>query len=217
MAFTYLFLGASTTCANRFWVPHPEGLGDGFVSMLAPKLRTLSPETAIINRGHDGFTVPFLRNRLSSVLPEQTPDHITLLIGVNDVGVAMNTGVSLEKQGFAHSYDLLLTELTKRTHARILCAGPFLFPHPQEYLNWIPLVRAVEHTEQMLAQKHGFPFLPLHDRMNEIAQKEGYEKITIDGIHLTARGHQALTDILFPFYKEPSLSTEKPEYSDPAQ
>ena len=201
MAFTYLFLGASTTCSNRFWTPDFHGLGNGFVSMLAPELLAIRPDSIILNRGHDGFTVPFLYSRLKNDLPIESPDHITLLIGINDVGVAMNTGRSLQEQDFEGSYDRLLNKLQEHTQAEILCLAPFLFPHPQEYVNWIPQVHHVEQIIKQQAKKHNVSFLPLHDTLNEIAKKEGYEKITTDGIHLTSYGHRMLAEILLPYYK----------------
>lgn len=205
MANTYLFLGDSITCANRLWLPDSDGLGNGFVSFLANKIRTITSDAQFINKGHDGFTVPFLLKRLTYDTLQCNPDYVTILIGINDVGITMNTGVSLETQRFETSYDTLLKEIMDRTNAHILCAGPFIFPCPQEYINWILQVKKAECLISALAKKYNLAFIPLHDVLNQAAEKEGYDRITTDGIHLTAHGHQILTDILFPYFKQTGM------------
>ena len=37
------------------------------------------------------------------------------------------------------------------TRARIVCMGPFIFPWPLEYRNWIPLIREIEEVERAAA------------------------------------------------------------------
>lgn len=200
MAPTCIFLGDSITCAGRLWLTDEKKLGNGYVSMLADRIHSIAPDMRFINKGYDGFTVPFLLKRLSRDCILTSPDYITILIGINDVGIAMNTGVSLEQQHFRDNYRSLLEELRQWTHARILCAGPFIFPHPQEYQNWIPVVRQAGSMIQELTEEYDLPFLPLHDTLNRIAEQEGYDAVTTDGIHLTDRGHQILADLFYPFF-----------------
>ncbi len=210
MAATCVFLGDSITCAGRLWLTDEKKLGNGYVSLLTDRIRTIAPDTHVINKGYDGFNVPFLLKRLTRDCILSSPDFITILIGINDVGIAMNTGVSLEEQHFRENYLSLLEELQQWTHARILCAGPFIFPHPQEYQNWIPVVRQAESLIRELTAEQQIPFLPLHDTLNHFAGQEGCGAVTTDGIHLTDRGHRILADLFFPFFQEGLTDTKSP-------
>ena len=53
----YFFLGDSITDANHLWLPETNGLGDGYVAMLANRL---GADAMITNKGIDGFTVAAL-------------------------------------------------------------------------------------------------------------------------------------------------------------
>lgn len=200
MSAAFLFAGDSITASDRLWLPDTDGLGDGYVSMLALQLKQHFPGALIYNKGYDGFTVSALLRRLKQDgLPEHTA-WVTVLIGINDIGVAMNTGVSLSHLKFAAHYRQLLSEIAMYPSVRILCAGPFLFPHPQEFLNWIPLVREAEKIITGITDEMGLSFLPLHDTLNKLAASKGYPAITTDGIHLTASGHRFLASLLLPYY-----------------
>ena len=83
------------------------------------------------------------------------------------------------------SYTHLIREGTR---ARILGMGPFIFPCPLEYRNWIPLIREIEAAEQEAAREAGALFIPLHEMLNREAEAAGYDQITVDGSHLTERG-----------------------------
>ena len=109
------------------------GLGDGYVQMIARRLEESGEEARVENRGHDGFTVQGLWRMLGRDCILRKPDVVSILIGCNDVGIMMNTGKSLNEQGFARYYQNLLEEILTETVADIICMGPFIFPHPEEY------------------------------------------------------------------------------------
>ncbi len=189
---TLLFLGDSITDSHRLWQPENRGLGDGYVKMLSGIAAEKHLSVTFINKGHDGFTLPSLIRNLPTDCYPFMPDLITILIGINDIAVSRNCGVPFSAQEFATRYDKLLSEILAHTNARLLCMAPFIFPHPQEYRLWIPDVLRAEAAVAEAAEKYGIPFLPLQDFLNGYALAEGYEKITTDGVHLTARGHRLL-------------------------
>lgn len=188
----FVFLGDSITCADRLWNPGPEGLGNGYVSVLAESLRQQNPQIQIWNKGYDGFTLPFLLRNLQEDCIAKQPEFVCILIGINDIGVCKNTGMSLREQRFEENYRCLLGRIARETSARVLCLGPFIFPCPQEYEGWIPQVREAERDIAAAAQEFGAAFLPCHDFLNEACQDKGYREITTDGIHLTKKGHVLL-------------------------
>ena len=185
----FVFLGDSITDAERLWLPEYNGLGNGYVKILAEKL---SGEFTSINKGHDTFTLPFLLRNLKTDCLSFSPAAVSILIGINDIGVAKNTGKSLRAQEFASNYDTLIRRLLEASISSVFLLSPFIFSRPQEYLNWLPEVREVENTIENLARQYQLPFLPLQERMQESEKQYGTEMLTPDGIHLTPFGHELL-------------------------
>lgn len=187
-----LFLGDSITDANRNWNPHTKGLGEGYVHVIADVLKTRALSYQIINKGHDGFTVPSLLRTLEQDCILQEPDFVSILVGSNDVGISMNTNASLEKQNFFNNYTQLIQRIQQHTNAHIICMAPFIFPYPQEYFFWIPEILRAQAYIQKNAAANNLPCILLHERLNEYAANHGYREITTDGIHLTEKGHEML-------------------------
>ena len=185
----FVFLGDSITDAERLWLPKYNGLGNGYVKILAEKL---SGEFTSINKGHDTFTLPFLLRNLKTDCLSFSPAAVSILIGINDIGVAKNTGKNLRAQEFASNYDTLIRRLLEASISSVFLLSPFIFSRPQEYLNWLPEVREVENTIENLARQYQLPFLPLQERMQESEKQYGTEMLTPDGIHLTPFGHELL-------------------------
>ena len=185
----FIFLGDSITDAGRLWLPECNGLGNGYVKILSEKL---SDKFTVINKGHNGFTLPFLLRNLTTDCLSLSPAAVSILIGINDVGVARNTGKSLRAQEFASNYDILIRRLLEASIPSVFLMGPFLFSRPQEYLNWFPEVLDAETNIEVLARQYQLPFLPLQDRMQEAEKQYGTDTLTPDGIHLTPFGHELL-------------------------
>ena len=190
----YLFLGDSITDSNHLWLPETNGLGDGYVAILADRL---GPDARITNKGIDGFTVAALLERLQRGFLKAHPDVISLLIGINDIGVALNTGVTLEELHFAENYREVLQRLLN-TGANRLCSGPFIFPHPQKYQIWIPYVLELEQIMEEICSSLSVPFIPLHSYLTSLVKNGDYDAVTVDGIHLTTYGHEMLAEYLLP-------------------
>lgn len=190
----YLFLGDSITDSNHLWMPETGSLGDGYVAMLA---KQLGPDAQIVNKGIDGFTVAALLERLNRGFLKGHPDVISLMIGINDIGVALNTNVTLNDLRFAEHYREVLMRLHD-SGAAVLCSGPFIFPHPQKYQLWIPYVLELEQIMGEICASLSLPFVPLHAYMTSLVQNEDYDAVTVDGIHPTTYGHEKLADYLLP-------------------
>ena len=104
------------------------GLGDGYVQMIARRLEESGEEARVENRGHDGFTVQGLWRMLGRDCILRKPDVVSILIGCNDVGIMMNTGKSLNEQGFARYYQNLREEILTETEADSICMVHSYFP-----------------------------------------------------------------------------------------
>lgn len=198
-----LCLGDSITDCGRFFSSSP--LRNGYVKMLSHSLASAGILHEMINCGIDGFTVARLLENAESYAAKDA-DIITILIGINDIGLMMNTCRTPEQQAdmmlqFSRHYDKLLTILTNSAKTIILME-PFIFPWPAEYRNWIPHVKAMSGKILTLADKYSFPYIRLHQDLNEEARRYGLDMITPDGIHLTAQGHKILAQKLFSEFQD---------------
>lgn len=189
-----VFLGDSITDAFHKMNVDEAGLGSGYVALIGKKLREMGRDDFVRNSGHDGFTVSGLLRLFEYDCKRFDPDLVSVQIGCNDTAVYKNTGKTLEEQEFAQNYRKLLGRIQEETKAKILCLGPFIFPHPLEYANWIPAIREVEMIEREIAGELGAAFLPLHDRLNQAAEERGYDAITTDGTHLTEEGSKIMAE-----------------------
>ncbi|MDO4337854.1 MAG: GDSL-type esterase/lipase family protein [Eubacteriales bacterium] len=193
-----LCIGDSITDCGRLF-GHPP-YGNGYVAMLHDRLTSMGADFRITNCGVDGFTVArLLENARSRYLPLQA-DIITILIGINDIGLMMSTNRTPRQKddmmkAFLQNYERLLQKLSAPKR-RIILMEPFLFPYPAEYRTWFPHLHTMSQGIAALAENYHLPYILLHDRLNEEARKYGLDFLTVDGIHLTSQGHRILAEEL---------------------
>lgn len=189
-----LFLGDSITDCNHYF--DPENLGQGYVRMISDQINTPDKVYQVLNKGNDGFTVPAARRLWKRSCLNLQPDFITILIGINDLAVMRNTGItaSVGLADFREQYQTLIDDIRMMTDCPILLMEPFIFPYPAEYSTWEPELHAMSEIIQDIASKNQVTFLPLWENLLLEAKKYGYSEITIDGIHLTKYGHQLIAE-----------------------
>lgn len=198
----FICLGDSITDADRLFSPN--GLGHGYVNQLNTMLNGKTNTFEIVNRGVNGFTVSRLLENVNRDCIDRYPDIVTILIGINDVGLMMNTNRTPSQQkemlaNFGRYYRQLLEKIRQHTNCTTLLMEPFIFPYPREYMNWIPFVEHLSGQIGDLASEYHCPYILLHDRLNQTAEADGYASITMDGIHLTPNGHTILAEQLYPY------------------
>ena len=188
-----LFLGDSITDCNHSF--EPENLGYGYVRMISEHLDAENVKYHVLNKGSDGFTVPAVRRLWKRSCLNLQPDFITILIGINDLAVIKNTGItpSVALTEFREQYQALIDDIRVTTDCPILLMEPFIFPQPAEYATWEPELHKMSEVIQSLAFTNHLEFLPLWDELSCAAKTEGYSSLTIDGIHLTTNGHQIIS------------------------
>lgn len=194
-----LCLGDSITDCGRLFFQPP--LGNGYVQMLSEKLASLGKNWQITNCGVDGFTLSrLLENVDQRYLPLQ-PDIITILIGINDVALMMNTRRTASQQTemlrtFLQNYEKLL-QLLQAPGRCLVLMKPFIFPFPAEFQTWQPHVEAMSEGIAALAERFRLPCLSLQPLFDQSAQKYGLDFVTTDGVHLTMEGQKILTEALY--------------------
>ena len=189
---TLLFLGDSITDCNHYF--DPENLGFGYVRKISEKFKAPDNNYQVLNKGNDGFTVPALRRLWNRSCTNLKPDHITILIGINDLAVIKNAGItpSVGLADFRKHYQELIHEIRTVTDCPILLMEPFLFPHPAEYVTWKSDLRQMNQIICQLSKDNQLTFLPLWEPLLTAAKSVGLSNITTDGIHLTYTGHSLL-------------------------
>ena len=194
-----LCLGDSITDCGRLFDYPP--LGNGYVKLLAHKLKNHGSDLEIYNLGTDGFTTARILDRAALFYLPLKPDMITLLAGINDIGLMMNTNRTPAQQEEMMQKTLSqyrkLLEVLSGAGCPILLMEPFLFPWPQEYENWVSHVRCLSLGIRALAGEFHCSFVPLQEPLNEAAQLHGTDAVTPDGIHLTGLGHELLAEQLY--------------------
>ena len=119
---TLLFLGDSITDCNHYF--DPGNLGYGYVRMISEKItqkNTPDSNDQVLNKGNDGFTVSALRRLWKRSCLNLNPDFITILIGINDLAVINNTGItpSVGLAEFREQYQALIEEIRMLTDCPI--------------------------------------------------------------------------------------------------
>ncbi len=192
---TLLFLGDSITDCNHLF--EPENLGYGYVRKISEQLNQTGINCRLINKGYDGFTIPAVRRLWKRDCLTLKPDFITILIGINDLAVIKNTGItpSVGLADFRNQYQELIDEIRLMSDCPILLMEPFLFPYPAEYATWFDDLHTMNLIIKELAEKNQLQFLPLWDKLLESSKIRGYDSITTDGIHLTPTGHELLASL----------------------
>ncbi len=191
-------LGDSITdCGHCF---SSDSLGSGYVKMLADRFRQEGLQVQMRNCGTDGFTVLRLLQKIKED-KNITSNIITVLIGINDIGMMMNTNRTPFQQNemmdsFQKHYSDLLTILTKQS-SKVILIEPFVFDCPAFYQNWKPLLKKMCRIIQQLAQHYQLPLISLQGQLDEMVRRYGYSAITTDGIHLTSQGQQFLSQCLY--------------------
>ena len=183
----YIFLGDSITDCDHLC--EPDGLGDGYVRFIS---ETISPKYSVINLGYDGFTISSLNRLWNRKAFQLKPAHITILIGINDIGIIKNTGLDSELafQNFQANYELLIKNIRSEFDCPITLIEPFIFSYPQEFLTWYPEVQKMSSIIQKIAQNYHLQFLPTWNALLSIGNSA-----TTDGIHLTEIGNRFLADL----------------------
>ena len=191
---TLLFLGDSITDCNHYF--DPENLSYGDVRMISEQINTPDKNYQVLNKGNDGFTVPSVRRLWKRSWLNLKPDFITILIGINDLAVIKNTGITLSVglAEFREQYQALIDDIRMMTDCSILLMEPFIFPWPAEYTAWEEDLHTLSNLIQKHAVKNTLSFLPLWDELRTTAKSEGYSEITTDGIHLTPNGHKLIAN-----------------------
>ena len=191
-----LFQGDSITDAGRKKeVDSSKGMG--YPMLVAAKLGFDYPnEYEFINRGISGNRISDLLARIKKDMINESPDVMSILIGVNDVWHEIVGGNGIRADLFETIYDLLIKELKSALpNLRIMIMEPFVLKgtatesNLEEFQTEVALRGAVARR---VAEKHGLEFIPLQEKFNEAVKLAPESCWLVDGVHPTAAGHELI-------------------------
>lgn len=199
-----LFFGDSLTDMSRSRSKNDKScysLGIGYVFFIAGELSLHHPnEYEIINRGIGGNRISDLYQRYKKDVVEENPDVITILIGVNEILMhvsfpALFPVTPVDK--FVNTYQKLIDELKHDLpNTKIIIMEPFVLPSEElgkdygKFSNFIEYRNAIKE----LTDRNSLQFIPLHGKLEKLAETHGVESVLYDGIHTNAAGAKFIAE-----------------------
>lgn len=189
---TYLFIGDSVTETGR--LSDPEGLGFGYVRIVADELALQGIDATVLNRGVGGNRLIDLAARWQSDCLELSPNLVTIAIGVNDTLRRYDSHDSTPAADFEAGYRSLLESLRVR-EADVVIMEPFLLPSSPEQLAWRedlePKIKAIHR----LAKDFGATLVQSDRALNTKRSDPDDCALVPDGVHPSAAGHRLLASL----------------------
>lgn len=190
-----LFQGDSITDCGRGRTTDPNHiLGHGYAFIIAARHGAALPglRTEFINRGVSGNTVLDLRKRWKADALDVGPDVLSVLIGANDSGKAVDPAL------FESTLDELLSAArAAKPGLRLVICEPFLAPDGpaiRKSPGRVRRMKALQAACRRLADKHKATFVPLQSVFDRAAEQTPWTHWIWDGVHPTAAGHQLIAD-----------------------
>ena len=172
-----------------------KSLGNGYVKILADKLRPIYPDMDIelINKGVSGNEVCDLLARVDEDVIALKPDAVVIMIGINNTIHKFKFGKELDLKQFERDLKELLTRL-KEEGIVVIFLEPFLLPAPDKFR-----MRKLFDSELAVINKVALPladeFVAYDEMFNGLcAQTHHYTDYSDDGVHPTHRGSRLIAD-----------------------
>ncbi len=195
---TVLFLGDSITdCGHLDAVCNGEGLGRGYVAMIAARLNARFPDWNLrfINHGISGHRVYDMEKRLVEPdIAALRPGLVSMLIGINDTWRRYDSNLVSPVEEFRAALRRTLNALAKRGVERVLILEPFLLPVPEDRRAWREDLDPRIHAVRDCAVEAGAAFIALDGRFAEASARRPAPFWLPDGVHPSAAGHALIAD-----------------------
>ncbi len=188
-----VFLGDSITDCERDRADI-NSLGNGYVKILADKLRPIYPDTDIelINKGVAGDEIKDILARADSDVIALKPDAVVIMAGINDTVHDFKTDKQLDLIKLEGNFKELLKKL-KKEGIVIIFLEPFLLPAPDK-LRMRKLFSSELAVLNKVALKYADEVVAYDEMFNGLAESIPYTEYSLDGVHPTHRGSRLIAD-----------------------
>ena len=183
-----LFQGDSITDAGRIREDSAD-LGQGYPKYAAALLREQYPDVDFTfwNRGISGDQTKDLMARWQADCIDLQPDIVSILVGVNDTWHHVEHQDWIPTERFEANYRFLLTELKKKTKAKILMIEPFVLPVPDKEIFRVDM-DGKNHIVRKLAREFADEYMPLDGLLATACVHHEATYWADDGVHPNENG-----------------------------
>ena len=188
-----VFIGDSITDCERDRADE-NSLGNGYVKILADKLRPIYPDMDIqlINKGISGNEVCDVLARVQTDVIDLKPDAAVVMIGINNALHQFKYGKTLDLKQFERDFTALLKKI-KEAGITLICLEPFLMPAPDK-LRMRPLFNKELEIIHRVAMETADEFVAYDEMFNGLSESIRYTEYSVDGVHPTHRGSRLIAD-----------------------
>lgn len=188
-----LFQGDSITDAGRFEDEKGMGWGYPFYASQLIKNRHPDVEFEFINRGISGHKVKDLRSRWQPDCIDIQPDVVSILIGINDTWHHSYDRSWIPGEDFEADYRAILTDIKKKTNAKIIIMEQFLIPVADKEFFHIDMDPKIQIVRK-LAREFADVYIPLDGLLASHCIGTTPTAWAEDGVHPTEAGARLIAD-----------------------
>lgn len=188
---TLVFNGDSVTDCDRLIYPP---FGFGYVSLLAT---SLTDKFRVINVGTSGDRLIDLDNRWSRDVISNSPNLLSIAIGINDTWRRYDSNEITSTEGFENRYIKLLLETRSACNSSFVLCEPFLLPAQEEMHTWREDLDSKIEVVHALARDFGAVLVPFDEMFTKAREQYSIPELAEDGIHPTPLGHQMMANLWF--------------------
>lgn len=196
---TILFQGDSITDGNRTrnddW---NHVMGHGYAYSIASKLWYEYPSKGFhfLNRGISGNRITDLAARWQTDTLDLKPNWLSILVGINDVEVAIKGNATSTPEQFEADYRALLKQtIEKLPTVRLVICEPFILPVGRvkdKFELYQSEVGKRQETAKRLAEEFKAVYVPFQSAFNGALTKAPADYWIWDGIHPMPAGHELM-------------------------
>jgi lysophospholipase L1-like esterase len=188
-----VFFGDSITDCDRDRTDS-KSLGNGYVKVLADKLRPIYPDMDIdlINKGISGNEVCDLLARVDEDVIALKPDAVVIMIGINNVIHQFKVGKQLDLVKFEADLKQLIKRL-KDAGIVVIFLEPFLLPAPDKK-RMRPLFNKELEIVDSVCVEACDEFVAYDEMFNGLCQSMPYTYYSEDGVHPTFNGSNLIAN-----------------------
>lgn len=188
-----VFFGDSITDCDRDRSDE-KSLGNGYVKVLADKLRPIYPDMDIelINKGVSGNEVCDLLARAQRDVIDLKPDAVVMMIGINNTIHQFKYGKELNYKQFERDL-IALIDMLKEAGIVVIFLEPFLLPAPDKKRMRPVFDKELAIIHRVCVEKCD-EFVAYDEMFNGLCESHPFTDYSEDGVHPTFRGSNLIAN-----------------------
>lgn len=189
-----VFFGDSITDCDRDRSDETS-LGNGYVKVLADKLRPIYPDMDIelYNKGVSGNEVCDLLARVQRDVIDLKPDAVVMMIGINNTLHRFKYGKELNYKLFENDLVTLIKKL-KDAGVVVIFLEPFLLPAPDKKRMRPVFDKELEIIQRICVEMCD-EFVAYDEMFNGLCESHPYTEYSEDGVHPTFKGSNLIANV----------------------